>query len=77
MREALRQSGGDSIRVEDDQTQQVYFLVTQERMSILDEQIRAQLQIGFDQADGGQTSPWDPERIKAEGRRLISHEKSS
>ena len=36
-----------------------------------DEALREQLQIGFDQADQGRFVDWDPEKIKAEGRRRL------
>ena len=36
-----------------------------------DDELRRQLQIGFDQADRGQLVDWDPQRIKAEGRRRL------
>lgn len=36
-----------------------------------DEELHRQLQIGFDQADRGQLVDWDPEKIKAEGRRRL------
>ena len=36
------------------------------------ETLKAQLQEGFDQADRGELLDWDPERIKAEGRRRFT-----
>jgi len=36
-----------------------------------DDELRRQLQIGFDQADRGQLVDWDPQRIKDEGRRRL------
>ncbi len=36
-----------------------------------DEELRQQLHIGFDQADRGQLVDWDPEKVKAEGRRRL------
>ncbi len=36
-----------------------------------DQELRQQLQIGFDQAADGQWRDWDPARIKNEGRRRL------
>jgi antitoxin ParD1/3/4 len=35
------------------------------------ERLRAELRIGIDQLDRGEGTPWDPEEIKAEGRRRL------
>lgn len=39
-----------------------------------DEELRRQLQIGFNQADSGQLVDWDPEKVKAAGRRRLQEE---
>jgi hypothetical protein len=36
-----------------------------------DEELRQQLQVGFDQADRGQLVEWDAAKLKAEGRRRL------
>lgn len=36
-----------------------------------DEELRALLRTGFDQADRGQWIEWNPDRVKAEGRRRL------
>jgi len=36
-----------------------------------DDELREQLKIGFDQADRGQLVDWNPDKIKAEGRRRL------
>jgi len=43
-----------------------------------DDELRQQLKIGFDQADRGQLVDWNPDKIKAEGRRRLQkqHEES-
>ena len=38
---------------------------------MVDEGLRRQLQIGFDQADRGEFVDWDPDKIKAEGREIL------
>ena len=35
------------------------------------ESLRREIQVGVDQADRGELSPWDPAQVKAEGRRLL------
>ena len=35
-------------------------------------ELKRELQIGKDQIDRGETSPWDVEEIKREGRRLLA-----
>lgn len=43
-----------------------------------DDELRQQLKVGFDQADRGQLVDWNPDKIKAEGRRRLQkqHEDS-
>jgi hypothetical protein len=41
-----------------------------EARRILDEQLARELEIGFQQANCADWIDWDPEKIKAEGRRL-------
>ena len=36
-----------------------------------DDELREQLKIGFDQEERGQLVAWDPDKIKAEGRRRL------
>ena len=36
-----------------------------------DDELREQLKIGFDRAERGQVVAWDPDKIKAEGRRRL------
>jgi len=57
------------------QTQRVYILVEESQAPQLYEQWRRhQLQEGFDVADQGDVADWDPERIKAEGRRRLAEQ---
>ncbi len=69
---ALRDSPGRPVPVEDDRTHEVYFLVERDQMrQLLDEQLRRELQVGFDEADRGEVVEWDAEKIKAEGRKIL------
>lgn len=71
-RQALQQAPGRPVPVEDDRTHQVYFLVERDQLRrLLDEQLRRELQIGFDEADRGDVVEWDPEKIKAQGREIL------
>ena len=72
-RRAIEAHPGEPVRVEDDKTHQVYILVEESEAPKLYEQwLRRQLQEGFDAADRGEVVPWDPDRIKAEGRRRLA-----
>ena len=41
---------------------------------MFDEYLRRELQVGFDQVDQGQFVDWNPEKIKAEGRRILQQQ---
>lgn len=69
-REALRENAGGPVEVEDDQTQKVYLLIEQhEARRRLGDWLGHELQIGFDQADRGESRPWDIEETLAEAHR--------
>ena len=42
-----------------------------------DEDVRRELQIGFDQAARGESTVWDPEEVKTEGRRRLMQRSKS
>ena len=42
-----------------------------------DDELRQQLKIGFDQADRGQLVDWNPDKIKAEGRRRLQKQQDA
>jgi hypothetical protein len=70
MRHALRSHPDGPVEIEDAETRQVYVLVAKESFrELIHEELLRELQVGFDQADAGRLSDWDPEEIKAEGRR--------
>ncbi len=72
-RKAIETHRGEPVRLEDDETNRVYLLVEESQAPQLYEHwLRQQLQQGFDAADRGAVVDWDPERIKAEGRRRLS-----
>ncbi len=70
MRAALMSQPGGLVEIEDDQTHKVYILIEQpQARSLLRDALRRELQIGFDQADRGESEPWDIQETLAEARR--------
>lgn len=73
MRDELAARLGQPVRVEDDRTHKAYYLVAEEHApGVIDNWVREELRKGFDVADQGDLVEWDPERIKAEGRRRLA-----
>jgi bifunctional DNA-binding transcriptional regulator/antitoxin component of YhaV-PrlF toxin-antitoxin module len=69
-RQALESRPGEPVEVEDDRSQRIYILVARDDFRhLLDEQLRRQLQIGFDQADQGDVEDWDVDEMLSEARR--------
>lgn len=72
-REAIERQHGGPIEVRDDRTEQVYVLVGRDQFrQLVEEQLRRDLQIGFDQADGGDVAAWNVEEVLREARRRQS-----
>lgn len=68
MRDALAQSPGRPVPVEDEVAQRTYLLVDAERgRDLIDQWIRDQLQIGLDAADRGEVTLLAPAEIKRSG----------
>ena len=69
-RQAIESSRGGPVEVRDDRTQQVYVLVARDQFRrLVEEQLRRELQIGFDQADAGDVASWNVEEMLQEARR--------
>ncbi|NQU19969.1 MAG: hypothetical protein HQ567_01700 [Candidatus Nealsonbacteria bacterium] len=65
-RQAVSGHPGGFTRVEDDQTQKVYFIIEESRATELYQRwVHEQLQVGFDEADRGQLGEWDLEAFLA------------
>lgn len=63
-RQAIYDRDGGPVEVEDDRTQRVYVLVARDQFHrLVEEQLRAELQVGFDQADAGDVSEWNVEEM--------------
>jgi hypothetical protein len=72
MREALAQQPGGPVTVEDEETKKTYLLVDADKGRVVAEQwIREQLQLGLDAAERGMVADFDPEAIKAAGRKRL------
>ena len=76
LRLAIQNHDGRPIEVEDERTQRIYVLVPRDEFrDMVEEQLRAELQIGFDQADAGDVGEWDIEEMIQEAHK--SHDKRS
>ena len=70
---AIHDRDGGPVEVEDDHTQRVYVLVAKDDFHrMVEEQLRAELQIGFDQADAGDVEEWDIDEMLQEAHRRHS-----
>lgn len=70
LRQAIDDGEGGPIEIEDDRTQRVYVLVAREELHrLIDDRLRRELQIGFDQADAGDEDDWDVNEILEEAHR--------
>ena len=65
MRSALNEHPGQPVKVEDDQTQKVYFLIAADNRQVFDDWLSRELQIGFDEADRGEVAEWNVEQFLA------------
>jgi len=72
-RQAIQNQEGGPVEVEDDRTQRVYVLVARDEFHrLVEEQLRRELQVGFDQADAGEVGDWDVEEMLQEARQRHS-----
>ncbi len=68
LREAIAASPDHPVRIEDEETQRVYFVVTQEQVrSLLEAELRRELQVGYDDIARGDVVPFDAEDIRRRG----------
>lgn len=72
-REAALERLGQPIPVEDEQTREIWYLVKEaDAPNVIDNWTRVELQKGFDAIDRGEVAEWDPDKIKAEGRKRLA-----
>jgi hypothetical protein len=77
LREALDANGGMPLRFVDPDTHEEYVLEPVRATVALDEEsLDAAIEQGMADIEAGRIVPWDPERIKAEGRRLLGLRKA-
>ncbi len=63
-RNALAHSAGQPVKVEDDQTHEVFFLVSPQTLpNLWEEYVRREVQRGLEQVDRDETVPWDLESV--------------
>ncbi len=76
-RQALDDNGGLPVVFEDPDTHERYVLQNEPAEFTLDEDyVERELAKGLADIEAGRVVPWDPERIKAEGRRLLAERKA-
>ena len=76
-RQAIAASGGLPVQVEDPDTHKLYVIVEQREGEPLDDAyIRRELEKGLAALEAGERVPWDPDRIKREGRRRLAARKA-
>jgi hypothetical protein len=74
LRQAIAASPDHPLRIEDEQTQQVYFVVSQEQVcSLLEAELRRELQAGFDDIAQGDVIPFDAEDVKRRALQRLGH----
>jgi hypothetical protein len=76
-RQAIAASGGVPIQLEDPETHKLYVLIERRAdIALNDEYIREELSKGIAALEAGERVPWDPERVKQEGRRRLAARKA-
>ncbi len=68
-RQAIESKHGGPIEVQDDRTERTYVLVGRDEFRrMVEDQLRRELQIGFDQADAGDVAEWNVDEMLQEAR---------
>lgn len=68
-RQAIESKHGGPIEVQDDRTKRTYVLVGRDEFHrMVEDQLRRELQIGFDQADAGDVAEWNIDEMLQEAR---------
>ena len=61
---AIQHRDGGPVEVEDDRTKRVYVLLARDEFDhLVEDQLKRELKIGFDQADAGDIGDWDLEEM--------------
>jgi len=72
LRLALQANPDKPLRLEDEQTNRVYLVLSEESLpSLWADYIRREVAEGLDAIERGEVEEWDVESIKAEGRRIL------
>lgn len=71
LRSAVLEHPGQPVRIHDSQSDRDYVLLEESLIGgLVDQWLRRELQIGFDQIDRGECVDWNPDQIKADARTL-------
>ena len=74
LRQAIAASPDHPVRIEDAETQRVYFVVSQEQVrSLLEAELRRELQVGYDDIARGDVVPFDADDIKRRGMERLQN----
>jgi hypothetical protein len=77
LRSALLQEPDRLLTLIDEQSKEVYVLVPREQYQrLVDDELRRELQLGFDDIDRGNVGVWDSESIKSQGRAELARRKA-
>ena len=77
-RQAIQNRDGGPVEVEDDRTQRMYVLIARDQFHhLVEEQLRAELKVGIDQADAGEVDEWKVEEMIQEAHRRHSSKAAS
>ena len=74
LRQAIAASPDHPVRIEDEETQRVYFVVSQEQVrSLMEAELRRELQLGYDDIARGDVVPFDADDIKRRGMERLQN----
>ena len=74
LRQAIAASPDYPVRIEDEETQRVYFVVSQEQVrSLMEAELRRELQVGYDDIARGDVVPFDGDDIKRRGMERLQN----
>ena len=74
LRQAIASSPDHPVRIEDAETQRIYFVVSQEQVrSLLEAELRRELQLGYDDIARGDVVPFDADDIKRRGMERLQN----
>jgi hypothetical protein len=76
LRSALNSHGGQPLHIWDEQSQKAYLLIEQNAPPVDDGYVRQLLAEAHEDIELGEVGPWNPDEVKAEGRRLFEQRRA-